>query len=130
MVHQPMLKETLHSKWFTASAFIVIVFFLISIIKLMPQLATISGELKNLNYKIVVAKKADSELQKMSDYLKSDSYLERQARIRLNYKKPDENVVFVYPNPNRKAQSISGGSTKSRFLLSRLFGWFMGLTKK
>ena len=45
------------------------------------------------------------ELEKLGDYMKSNAYLERQARLKLNYKKPDEKVVFVYQNSNAKVQN-------------------------
>ena len=77
---------------------IVIGFFLLLIIKLKPSLETVSQEVNNLDQKIAETEQDLSELQKLSDYFKSVAYLEREARLKLNYKKPGESVVFVYKN--------------------------------
>lgn len=46
--------------------------------------------------RIDVLDKENQKLQADSDYYKSQDYLEKQARLQLNYKSADENVVFVY----------------------------------
>ena len=40
--------------------------------------------------------KSNLDLAKLLDYFKTRSYLEREAKIKLNVRKPDENVVFIY----------------------------------
>ena len=56
-----------------------------------------NGEiLESISAKINEAEKNFLELEKLGDYLKSDAYMERQARLKLNYKKPDEKVVYIY----------------------------------
>src|SRR3989344_4528539 len=91
-----MFKSILQSRWFTAAAVVLIGFFLISLIKIQPVLTTTQKELENLDKKITEAERSASELERLKDYLQSDAYLERQARLKLNYKKPDEKVVYVY----------------------------------
>ena len=81
-------------------AVVIIGFFLISLIKIQPALTTPQKELINLNKKIVEAERSASELERLKDYLQSDAYLERQARLKLNYKKPNEKVVYVYTREN------------------------------
>ncbi|MBI2670199.1 MAG: septum formation initiator family protein [Candidatus Yanofskybacteria bacterium] len=95
-VQTEMLKEILQSKSFTVIVLVIIGFFLISTIKLGPPIMIVRKELKNLDQKINEAEKTSLELKELSDYLKSNDYLERQARLKLNYKKPDERVVYVY----------------------------------
>lgn len=41
-------------------------------------------------------------LASSSAYFGSDAYLERQARLKLNYKLPDEQVAFVYKDTSEK----------------------------
>ena len=86
-------------------------FFLISIIKLEPAIVLVSKELKNINQKIDEVEKNNLELDKLGDYLGSDAYLERQARLKLNYKKPDENVVYVYAK-NRETNGAGSESSQ------------------
>lgn len=101
----------LQSRWFTFLAVVVIGLFSLMIIKLQPSLKEVNQEVNNLDQKITEAQKSVSDLQKLQDYIKSPAYLEQQARIKLNYKKPDENVVFVYKNQyNQNPASASQGA--------------------
>src|SRR3989344_8422760 len=97
-----MFKDILQSKWFTAVILVMVGFFCISIIKLSPPLIKVGKELKNINQKIDETKEGSLELERLGNYLQSDAYLERQARLQLNYKKPDEKVVYVYRNTSAK----------------------------
>ena len=103
-----------------------ITFFLVSTIKLEPQLVAVRKELKNLNQKIDEVKKSSLELEKLGDYMKSNAYLERQARLKLNYKKPDEKVIFVYQNSNAKVQNnnVKTGKILDSKLLVNLKEWW------
>ncbi|MEK7153960.1 MAG: septum formation initiator family protein, partial [Patescibacteria group bacterium] len=83
-----MLKSVLQSRWFTFAAVIVIGFFLLLIVKLKPSLETVNQKVNNLDQKIAEAEKSRLELEKLGDYLKNAAYLEQQARLKLNYKKP------------------------------------------
>jgi cell division protein FtsB len=103
-----MLKIVLQSRWFTFLAVIAIGFFLLLIIKLQPSLETITKETDNLDQKIAEVEKNSLEMEKIRGYLNSADYLERQARIKLNYKKPDESAVFVYQNPHQKPAETNG----------------------
>ena len=101
----PALKSILQSKWFTFAAVVIIGFFLLLIIKLQPSLKTVGQEINNLNQKIAETEKSRSELEKLKDFAKSADYMERQARLKLNYKRPDENAFFVYRNQYNQAQA-------------------------
>ncbi len=111
-----MLRSILQSKWFTFLAVIAIGFFLILIIKLQPSLETVTKEADNLDQKIAEVEKSSSEMEKIKDYLNSAAYLERQVRIKLNYKKPDESAIFVYQNPHQKPAETSGAAKSSTIL--------------
>ena len=54
------------------------------------------ARLENLEGKITETEKTNSDLSRLLDYFKSRSYLEREAKIKLNVRQPDENVVFIY----------------------------------
>src|SRR3989344_5703024 len=106
-----MFKEVLQSRWFTVAALVIGGVFFILIIKLEPAIVLVSKELKNINQKIDEVEKNNLELDKLGDYLGSDAYLERQARLKLNYKKPDENVVYVYAK-NRKTNGAGAENSQ------------------
>ena len=102
-----MFRSILQSRWFTVIAILIVGFFAVSLIKIAPVLVITDREATSLNQRIAEIKQAASELEKFGDFLNSESYLERQARLKLNYKKPDENVVFVYQKPNIEVPSQS-----------------------
>ncbi len=125
-----MFKGILQSRWFTFLAVIVIGFFLLLIVKLKPSLETVSQEVNNLDQKIAEAEKDLSELQKLGDYFKSVAYLEREARLKLNYKKPGENVVFVYKNQHAQSPAETDGVVKSSLILPNWQKWLNYLLNK
>lgn len=97
-----MLRGFLQSKLVTVGLILVIGFFALSTIKLQPALVSVRKEIKNVEQKISEIKIARQEAEKLSEYLNSSAYLERQARIKLNYKKPGENVVYIYTAETQK----------------------------
>ncbi len=102
---------------------IVIGFFLLLLIKLKPSLETISQEVNNLDQKIAEAQNDLSELQKLGGYFKSAVYLEREARLKLNYKKPGESVVFVYKNQHAQSPAKPNDTTKPSLILPNWQKW-------
>ena len=111
-------------------AVIIIGFFSLLVIKLQPSLKTATQEVGNLNQKIAEAEKGRSELQKLGDYLKSAAYLERQARLKLNYKKPGESVVFIYKNQHNQNPTESSEAVKPSTVLPNWQKWLNYLLGK
>lgn len=131
-----MAKSFLQTKYFSTVLLILLGLFLFLILKIEPPLRSISKEVNNLNQKIAEVDKNRSDLEKSKDYFKSNAYLEKQARLKLNYKKQDENVVFIY----KKAQSqgseqgansaIKGGLFFENQIFRNLRDWFYYLIGK
>lgn len=111
-------------------AVIVIGFFLLLIIQLQHPLKTVSQEVSNLDRKIAEAEQGLSELQKLKDYFKSAAYLERQARLKLNYKKPGESVVFVYKNQHVQSPAKPDDAAKPSLILPNWQKWLNYLLGK
>ena len=124
------MKNVLQSRWFTFLAVIIIGFFLLLIIKLKPSLETASQEVNNLDQKIAEAEQDLSELQKLGDYFKSVAYLEREARLKLNYKNPGESVVFVYKNQHVQDPAKPNDTTKLSIILPNWQKWLDYLLNK
>lgn len=121
-----MFKYFFQSWLFSLVAVLVIGFFAFSIMEKVPDLIAVQKESKNLDQKIKEAEQAKSELEKLGNFLKSDAYLERQARIKLNYKKSDENVVFVYKNPHNQEKPEQ---KIEKSFWQKIGDWFGNLTK-
>ncbi len=124
------MKNILQSRWFTFLAVIIIGFFLLLIVKIKPSLETVGQEVKNLDNKIAEAKQNLSELQNLGDYFKSAAYLEREARLKLNFKKPGESVIFVYKNQHAQNPAKPDDATKSSLILPNWQKWLNYLLNK
>ncbi|MBI2635674.1 MAG: septum formation initiator family protein [Parcubacteria group bacterium] len=66
-------------------------------------------DLDRLNAEIMSLNKQKEDMDKLLDYYKSSSNLEKEARVRLNYKKEGEKVVVILPT----AATSSGSETIS-----------------
>ncbi len=66
------------------------------------QRAETAVQVKDLESKVTDLKKNNQFLASSSAYFASDAYLERQARLKLNYKLSDEQVAFIYKDMSVK----------------------------
>ena len=67
----------------------------------------VQGQLADVQAKVRRLQQDNQQLASSSAYFKSDAYLEKQARTKLNYKLPDEQVTFIYPNKSSKSEPAS-----------------------
>ncbi|PIW76037.1 MAG: hypothetical protein CO001_03460 [Candidatus Portnoybacteria bacterium CG_4_8_14_3_um_filter_40_10] len=65
----------------------------------------INKQIQDLKTQIASAEKSNQQISEMIDYLGSQSFLEKQAREKLNMKKPGEEVVIIEP-PRQQATSV------------------------
>ncbi|MBI2003412.1 MAG: septum formation initiator family protein [Parcubacteria group bacterium] len=91
-----------------------------------PKKMEIESQLGDVKNKIAALKKDEEKQMAMAEYLNSESYLEKQARLRLNLKKEGEEVVFIYKkdgpeNINQEEDDENSFLSK----LKRLFSIFM-----
>ena len=94
-------------------------------------------EANGLKQKIDETDKALAQLDKSAEFIGSDNYLEREARQKLNYKNPDEKVVYVYgnqynQNPDGNAQttapvtaSVSQQTSNFWQAWQKIWGWLV-----
>lgn len=120
-----MFNNILRSKWFTVAAFAALIFIAVSFLKIGPALVAVNKESNSLDKKIADVKKTASDIERLGGYFKSEAYLERQARLKLNYKKPDEKVVYVYPKPDALVKPNSAAEAKKENnFFSNFEAWF------
>lgn len=94
----------LRSKIFTVLALLAVAGLVWSVARLWPQKITVENRVKSLEQRIAETEKSNSALARLLDYFKSPSYLEREAKLKLNVRKSDENVVFIYPGKGGQAE--------------------------
>lgn len=79
---------------------IFLFFLLISILPLIKNFSKqreINNELEELKAEIAQFEKDNVDLQALIEYLQSEESLEEQARLNLNLKKPNEEVIVIEP---------------------------------
>jgi len=74
----------------------------------------INKEIENLKAQIASAEKSNQQISEMIDYLGSKDFLEKEAREKLNMKKPGEEVVIIEPLKQQATSSseIAPGNNK------------------
>ena len=75
----------------------------LSFIKIKIHEDIVNKEVGSLETKISNLESNNNSLEKFVQYMTQSSFLEKEARLKLNYKAPGENVVFVYPDENIKS---------------------------
>lgn len=103
----------------------LILFFGLGVYRLWLEVVAVNKETDNLKRKIDETNKTVAELENSKEYLQNPAYLERQARLRLNYKKPDEKVVFVYRSPYN--QNPETANQRSSSLFEKIKSFFVKL---
>lgn len=83
-----------------------------ALLRLRPQKVLVENRLQSLQQKIAEMEKSNNDLARLLDYFKSDAYLEKEAKLKLNVRRPDEQVVFVQLD-NSQPASVSEEVKKS-----------------
>ena len=122
-----MFKNILQSRWLTAGIAILILLLGSAVYRILPVVTVLNKENNNLREKISKINKNIKELEKSKEYYQDPGYLEHEARLRLNYKKPDEKVVFVYRDQYNQPEPTAD---KSQGLFEILKRWLANLIGK
>lgn len=68
---------------------------LLPLIKNWNQKRMIDQEIKDLEKQVSELENKNNNLKQVLDYMQSDDFVEREARTKLNYKKPGEEVAVI-----------------------------------
>lgn len=95
--------------------FLVLVF--LPLAKTYSQRKLVEKEIKDVEKQISDAEKKNRELAEMIQYLQSPQYLETQARLNLNLKKPGESVIVINSAASATAVPVvaDGGAGKNNY---------------
>ena len=112
------------SKWIIVVSILVIGWLGFSFIKIKLQDDIVNKEVGDLETEIRSLENSNSSLDKLIGYLKHPSFLDKEARSKLNYKSPDEEVAFVYPDTSAKTSSGSFDSNGRLVPMPNYMKWF------
>jgi cell division protein FtsB len=124
-----MLKTIFQSKWFTPVLLVLLVVIGVGVYKILPTVIAARKEMAMLSQKITDTENSAAQLEQNKELANAESYLEREARAKLNYKKPDEKVVYIYQNQYNGVASSSQPSptpstTPKTDIWDRILDWF------
>lgn len=115
------------SKLFTVLATVVVFLLAFAFFRVWPQKTEVERQLGNLREKIAETEKSNSGLKKLESYFKSRSYLEKEAKLKLNVRRPDENVIFIFEDP--KAGDVQEETQTDSFEFGGLVGRLVDFEK-
>lgn len=118
-----MFRKPLQSKIFSIFIGLFILIVLASVLRVKLSLTLLNKEVASQQEKLEETGEAIKELEKNREYSKSEAFLEKQLRLKLNYKKPDENVVFVYRTGQSSDQTTDSNDAQEKGLRGWLKWW-------
>jgi cell division protein DivIC len=92
----------------TVLGLLLILFISFPLYRHVRQRSTIDIEIAKMENEVKTLEEKNSKLKDMIDYLKSDEFLEEQARLKLGLAKEGEKVFIVKKEPQNK-QNITEG---------------------
>jgi len=106
--------RTIFSRQFLTTLLLcfLLVLFGLPLTKNWRQKRSIDKEIKELEQQVVDLEGKNSSLKQVLDYMQSEQFVEKEARTKLNYKKPGEEVAVI---ENRDGTTAVVSSTESIF---------------
>ncbi len=89
------MKRLLGSKVFLFAAVLILIFIIINLGRESYRKHQLTKEINNLKSEIERLDGRNQQLMNLMDYFKEESFLEKEARLKLNLKKPGEKVVIL-----------------------------------
>lgn len=96
-----------HKAAISLVGFLVIILISIPLAKNVSKNYNINKEVVKLEEEIDRLKDKNGELGNMIDYLKSDQFIDEQAKLNLNYKKAGEELVVINSKEEQAAKASS-----------------------
>jgi len=107
------IKKILSSKIFLFIVIFIFIFLLIGLIRETYRKHQLKNEINQFQTSINKLEGENKKLIDLMDYFKEDSYLEKEARIKLNLKKPGETVVVLSKDVVNGVEVIRRGSLET-----------------
>jgi len=116
-----------NSKIFTVFLLILSVWLLFSVISVEIKKNEVKSEETAVENKITGIKQDNSSIEKYIKNFQNQKFLEKEARLRLNYKAFDEEVVFVHRDTNLQKASSSQDTLPAELpFYKKWWRWLLG----
>ncbi len=116
----------LSSKLFLSFVSFLLIFLAISFVRETYRKHHLSQEIEKLKAETEKLEGRNHQLAKLMDYLKEESHLEKEARLRFNLKKPGEKVVILPDNltPEEGKDVLESPSSKEEEETVNYWRWW------
>ncbi|HBH45972.1 MAG: hypothetical protein A2445_02840 [Candidatus Jacksonbacteria bacterium RIFOXYC2_FULL_44_29] len=101
------------SKIFLGLEIVLLVVAIVALIKFSAKNKTIQAEIADWGKQVAMMENENQNLEKRLQEIKQDSYVELEAKKKLNYRRPDE-TVFVFYEENSQGQEMIGPRPSGR----------------
>ncbi|MFH1671366.1 MAG: septum formation initiator family protein [Candidatus Portnoybacteria bacterium] len=103
-----LIRKLLGSKVFLFCITLLLIILVINLFRESYRKYQLTKEIDKLESEIERLEGGNRQLAEMMEYFKDESYLEKEARLKLNLKKPDEKVIVLadQPEENTSAEDI------------------------
>ncbi|HAO81745.1 MAG: Septum formation initiator [Parcubacteria group bacterium GW2011_GWD2_43_10] len=115
------------SKFFLLTAIVALAAVGYGVLKSAVRRAEIEREIQALRTEITEHQSKSQELSQLIDYLNSEEYKEREARLQLGLQKPGENVVVIPNSADTTTESESQASNSSQANWRLWINYFLGI---
>ncbi len=106
------------------AAVLLVLWMTASFIKIKTHENIVKKEVGDLEGKIAVFEEDNSALEQLLEYMTHPLFLEKQARAKLNYKAPGEEVAFVYTEDKAQTGSASDDFNKQLAQMPNYLKWW------
>lgn len=115
--NKSLSKVILSSKILFLLALFILVFFSVNLVKEVVNKRDLQQDINKLQAEINSLENRNEELSGLIDYFNSMDFVETEARIKLNLKKPGESIIIVPEEEN--INNYQDGSSLNRQLISQ-----------
>jgi len=124
-----VISKLFNSKFFSIAVVFIAGWLVLSWLGVENNKKAFDKEIMGIEAKISNVQKTNNELSEFLSHFDNPSFLEKEARLKLNYKAPDEEVIFVYRDNGAKTASISANASDGR-LFKHIFSKLAGFKNK
>lgn len=116
-----MIGKFLNSKFFSVFILILIGWLALSLLGVEQKKIFFNKEIQSFENKIKNVQKTNDELSEFISHFDNPSFLEKEARLKLNYKAPDEELIMVYRDNGAKTASGSDVISSKEGFFKKIF---------
>lgn len=124
-----MISKLLNSKIFSVIVVILAGWLALSLLGVESRKKSFDKDISGIEFKISNVQKTNDGLSEFLSHFDNPSFLEKEARTKLNYKAPDEELILVYRDNGSKTASDSALAPTKEGFFKKIFRKLAGLVQ-